>query len=266
MPAKEIAALWKKHSRRLERAGIIGRVALEITKNKRRTRPTNRVHHHLAVQDTRTPAELRAIVRGVCLCEMPKRSFRVTCKPIIDWADKGVWYFVKYRMLSNYLFQPNLPLQKFYFVGKWWTNKDGTPTTREAIEEQIQLYAIEQRLNKSAKLIPVKRCPPKRPRPTDDRTMKGILCNQTNEALYDWFATLRGKPTLFGTDLPDWFDYLQGRLRQRRELLEAIYDRLTDADNDNMDIIFALKIYHGDIRYDLTRQMLVAVNGGKVFA
>ena len=146
MSAKEIAALWRKHSRRLERAGIIARVAIEITKNKRRTRPVNRVHYHLAVQDTRPPAELRAIVRGVCLCEMSKRSFMVTSKPITDWENRDVWYFVKYMKWSNYLFRPNLPLQKFYTVGKWWTDKDGTSRTRESIEEQMQLYAIEQRL------------------------------------------------------------------------------------------------------------------------
>ena len=265
MPAKEIAALWRKHSRRLERAGIVARVAIEITKNKRRTRPVNRVHYHLAVQDTRTPAELRAIVRNVCRCEMPPKSFRVTCKAITDWKNRDVWYFVKYRVWSNYLFKPNLPLQKFYFIGDWWTHKDGTLGTRESIEEQIQLYAVEQRLKQSAKLIPVKHRPPEKPQPTDDRAMKGLLCNETDETLYDWFSTLRGKVTLFSSDIPDWLtNTLQSQWKKRRDLLEALYDRVSDS--ENRDIIFALQIFHSDIIYDLTSQKLVAVKGSKLFA
>lgn len=196
---------------------------------------------------------------------MPPKSFRVTCKPIKDWKNKDVWYFVKYRIWSNYLFRPNLGLQKFYFIGDWWVDKDGTSSTRELIEEQMQLYAVEQRLNKSAKFIPVKRRPPAKPRPTDDKKMKGLLCNETDEALYDWFSILRGKKILFDTVPPDWLtDALQGRWQQRRDLLEAIYDRLTDA--QNMDIIFALKIFHGDIVYDLASQKLIAINGSKLFA
>ena len=78
--------------------------------------------------------------------------------------------------------------------------------------------------------------------------------------------TTLGKPTLFGTDLLDWFDALQSRWQQRRDLLEALYDRVSDAENNNMDIILALKIFHSDITYDGISQRLVAIKGGKLFA
>jgi hypothetical protein len=110
--------------------------------------------------------------------------------------------------------------------------------------------------------IPVKNRPFEKPRPTDDREMKRILCDQTDETLYDWFSILRGKPTLFGTKPPKWLiDALQGQWYKRCDLLEALYDRVSDA--QNIDIIFALKIYHGDIRYDITKQKLVSINTGK---
>jgi len=271
MPKEEIQALWKKQSRRLYNAGVVARVGLEITRDEWKQRPANKIHYHFVARDDRTGAEMEELFEAIFRLELDQSDFKVHVFPF-DEAEGGWEKYIEYFLKlwaddDSLIMLAKNGLRRYYTINeyKWWTFPDGrTHRPLWSIDEAVQLYAVAQRLNKSAKLIPVKHRPPKRPRPTDDRTMKGILCKETDETLYDWFATLRGKPTLFGTDLPDWFDALQGRLQQRRELLEAIYDRLTDT--DNMDIIFALKIYHGDIIYHSVFQKLVAINGSKVFA
>ena len=52
MSVKRIQELWTKHSRRMHAKGITGRAAIEITKDKSRKHPTNRVHYHIVVKDT----------------------------------------------------------------------------------------------------------------------------------------------------------------------------------------------------------------------
>ena len=159
MPVKQIKDLWKEHSKNLRSAGIVGRVAIEITKNERRTQPVNRVHYHLAVKDylvkknritkkyTETPAiesiEMMWLVKEVFLQTMSEDSIHVTHKMITDWVNKDVWYFVKYRMRSNYLFRSGLWLQKFYTINEalWWTDKDGLQRQRKQIKELMQQYA-----------------------------------------------------------------------------------------------------------------------------
>ena len=243
MPAKQIADLWREHSARLRRAGIVARVAIEITKDKRRRKAVNRVHYHLAVQDTRTPAELRAIVRNVCRCEMKLGSFRVTCKPITDWQNKDVWYFVKYKKRSNYLFRPHLPLQKFYTVGKWWVNKDGTPSTRGSIEKQMQQYAIAKKHLKSMeRSFEIKLQPAGEPEPTDYAKLEAELGKQSDETLYDWLATLLRVPTVFQTIPPPWLlNALHSQPQKRFELFKALYARLRKTKNPL--IVFAFEIY-----------------------
>ena len=57
--------------------------------------------------------------------------------------------------------------------------------------------------------------------------MKMMLCHETDETLYDWFSILRGKPTIFGTKPPKWLrTTLQGQWQKRRDLLEALYERV----------------------------------------
>ena len=245
MPAKQIADLWEKHSDRLKRAGIIARVAIEITKDRWRRRAENRVHYHIAVQDTRTPDELRAIVRSVCRCEMKSGSFRVTCKPITDWANKDVWYFVKYKKWSNYLFRPHLPLQKFYTINrtKWWTNKDGTPRTKGSIEKQMQQYAAAKRhLKEMERSFEIKLQPAGKPEPTDYARLEAELGKQSDETLYDWLATLLGTPTVFQTIPPPWLlNTLHSQPQKRFELFKALYARLRKTKNPL--IVFAFEIY-----------------------
>ena len=47
---EDIQALWKQHSRRLRRANIVARVTLEITKDKWKQRPVNKVHYHFVAK------------------------------------------------------------------------------------------------------------------------------------------------------------------------------------------------------------------------
>ena len=158
MPVEQIKDLWKVHSKNLQRAGIVGRVAIEITKNDDRTQPENRVHYHIAVKNylvkkdrktkeyTQTPAkkpvEMMRLVKEVFLKTMSKKSIQVTHKRINNW-DRAVWYFVKYRMRSNYLFRSGLGLHKFYTINKklWWTDKDGLQRQQGIIKEEMQQYA-----------------------------------------------------------------------------------------------------------------------------
>jgi hypothetical protein len=269
MPKEEIQALWKKQSRRLCNAGVVARVGLEITKDKWKRRPVNRVHYHFVAKDDRTHDEIEELFLAVFGLEMNQHDFMVHVRPFKE--ELGGWetyieYFLK-LWDENYIPLAKGGVRRYYTINerRWWTYPDGSPRTMESIDEAVRLYAVAQRLKKSEELIPVKRRPPEKPQPTDDRKMKGMLCRETDETLYDWFATLRGKPTLFGTKPPKWLlDELQSQWTKRRDLLEALYDRVSDA--NNMDIIFALKIYHGDITYDLTSQKLVSINGGKVFA
>ena len=243
MPVSRIKYLWSKHSRRLLRAGITGRVAIEITKDQRRRHPLNRVHYHIIVQDSRTPQQLRQVVKEVCMCEMLPDTFKVKCKPIDNWRG-SVWYFVKYRVARNYMFRSKLGLKKFYTIGNWWTNKDGTVTTKESILNEMQRYAITKRwLKASEKFITVERRSAEWELPTDYTKLQAVLDKMSDKVLYDWFSILLGKPTVFETTAPRWLiDALQSQPQKRYDLLDAIYARLCYTTKS--DIIIAMKIYH----------------------
>ena len=267
---KEIQAQWKRQSRRLRIKGIVARVGLEITKDKWRQRLVNRVHYHFVAKDDRTPDEMGELFETVWRLERSCIDVKVHVRQFIE--ELGGWkgyieYFLK-LWDENYIPLAKGGPRRYYTVNedRWWTYPDGSSRSIESIDRAVQLYAVAERLKLLEKFVPVQHRPPaKQQQPTDDRAMKGLLCNQTDETLYDWFATLRGKPKLFGSDIPKWLtDTLQSQWKKRRDLLEALYDRVSDA--ENKDIIFALKIYHRDITYDGISQKLVSINGGKVFA
>jgi len=246
MPVKRIRELWKLHSRRLEREGIVARVAMEVTKNQWRTRPVNRPHYHIACCDDRKPSELIKLVKDICLKEMPKGAFMVTHKRIVDWSV-AVWYFVKYRKRNNYLFRTGLGLQKFYTISRksWWTYNDGTPRTKASIiDEMVDFNNRKHRLTRLEKFIPVKRRVAEWEFPIKQDILKGILDNETDEVLYDWFSILLGKPTIFQTEPPKWLlDNLQSQPLKIYDLLNILYARISQSTNP--DIIFCIRYYHG---------------------
>ena len=270
MTKEELQAQWMRQSRRLRIKGIVARVGVEITKDKWRRQPVNRVHYHFVAKDDRTTAEMKELFERIWWLERSCIEVEVHVFPFKEklggWK-KFIEYFLKLWDEDNALLEKG-GLRKYHTVNehKWWTFPDGT-THRplDSIDEAVQLYAVAQRLKRLEQFIPVKRRPPEKPIPTDDAKMKMMLCHEADATLYDWFSILRGKPTLFGTKPPKWLKTtLQGQWQTRRDLLEALYERVSDA--ENMGIILALKIYHGDIEYDLETQKLVSINGGKIFA
>jgi len=249
LSVEEIQALWKKHSRRLYRAGIVARVAIEITKGRWKQRPANKVHYHFVVKDhTRTRDELKELFIAVCMCEMKKSAFVVNVFPFDE--DKGGWegymaYFVKLKGKDeNILFEEKLGLRKYFTIGKWWTDEDGTPISVKDIKKKKQRYAsTKAHLKRSEKFIEVKHQVAEWEIPTDPVKLQELLDRKTDETLYDWFSILLGLPTVFQTSPPTWLlDDIQRQPLKLKDLLDTLYERLRHTTNP--DIVFAFKIYH----------------------
>ena len=98
MPQEEIQALWTKQSRRLRNAGVVARVGLEITRDKWKQRPANKVHYHFVAQDDRTHEEMKELFVAVFRLEMDQSEFKVHVSPFKEelggW-EKYIEYFLK---------------------------------------------------------------------------------------------------------------------------------------------------------------------------
>jgi len=253
LPVKEIKELWRKHSRRLRSAGIVAHATVEITKYKRTQWATNKVHYHFVVKDDRTPGELEELFEGLCRLSMNQFDFKVGVRPFNE--KKGGWkgyiaYHVKYRNKKgkkNYLFKRGLRLRKYFIINKkkWWTYPDGiTPRTLPSIKKQMKRYMkIKTRLKKSEHLIEVKHRRASRELPTDYAKLREVLDNETDKTLYDWYSILKGKPTVFCTEPPDWLlGTVQTQSDKYNALLKALTKRLQDT--DRLPVYYALQIYH----------------------
>jgi len=149
MSVEEIRELWRKHSNRLRRAGVVARVAMEITRNKWRQRPVNKVHYHFVAKDDRTPDEIEELFKAVLRMEMDQSTFKIHVFP---FNEKHGWkgyiaYFVKFRNKDGkdpILFTKGLRMRKYFTINesKWWTHPDGTPRTMQSIKKQMQRYKI----------------------------------------------------------------------------------------------------------------------------
>ena len=250
LTVKEIQALWRKHSRRLYKAGIVACVTIEITKDEWRQRPTNNVHYHIVVKDhTRTHDELKELFEAIYQCEMELSAFKVNVYPFDE--KKGGWrgyiaYLVKLKDKNGkpILFEKGLRLRKYYTVGRWWTNKDGTRATAPEMREKVRRFAIaRKRLEKSERFIPVRYQVAEWELPTDYIRLQRELDKRTDEMLYDWFSILRKQPTVFQTKPPKWLlEGIQSQPLKRNELLDALFERIQYSKNP--DIVLALEIYH----------------------
>ena len=89
LSVKEIQTLWARHSRRLRDNGVVAYAAMEITKDKWRQRPINRVHYHIIAKDDRTGDEMEELFEAVCRCEIPLSDFKVHVFPFDE--KKGGW-------------------------------------------------------------------------------------------------------------------------------------------------------------------------------
>ena len=250
LPKRAIQELWRKHSRRLRRAGIIARVAIEITRGKWRQRPANKVHYHFVAKDDRTPDELKELFVRVCGCEMDQSTFKVHVFPFKE--ELGGWmkyieYFLKLWEDDNILLKKR-GLRKYYTINesKWWTYPDGTPRTIASIEKEMQRYKIAKKhLKRSERFFDVnKHQPAVKGKPTDVAKLIEVVKNETDETLYDWFAILLGKPTVFGTEPPNWLlDSIHRFPQKRIDLLNVIYIVLSETDSPL--IALAFEIYMG---------------------
>jgi hypothetical protein len=247
-----IQELWRKHSRRLRGAGIVARVAIEITRDKWRQRPINKVHYHFVVKDDRTPDELEELFEAVCCREMDRSTFKVHVFPFKE--ELGGWlgyiaYFVKLRNKDKKpILLKKRGLRKYYTINEelWWTYPDGTPRTIGSIKEQMQQYKIaKKQLKQTERLFEVKKHQPAgKEKPTNFAKLIEVLKNETDETLYDWFAILLGLPTVFGTEPPEWLlDHIHRKPQKRIDLLNALYAVISETDSPL--IALAYEIYIG---------------------
>jgi len=246
---ERIQELWKKHSGRLRRAGIVARVGLEITKDKYRQRPVNKVHYHIVAKDDRSADEMKAIFECVFESEMPRSAFKVHVFPFDEslggW-EKYIEYFLKLWEDDNILLKKG-GLRRYYTINKdkWWTYPDGSPRSMASIEEGIQQYAIaKKRLKKSERFFEVnKDQPATKEKPINVDKLIATLEKETDETLYDWFAILLGKPAVFGTKPPDWLlDQIHREPQKRFHFINVLY--IVIRETENPLIVFAFEIYH----------------------
>ena len=247
---EEIRGLWSKHSDRLRRAGIVARVAMEITRDEWRQRPVNKVHYHFVAKDDRSKDEMEELFKAVLMMEMEQSAFKLHVFPFDEkYGWKGyIAYFVKLRNKDGkdpILFKKGLRMRKYFTINesKWWTYPDGTPRTMESIKEAMQRYKIaKKKLKMTEKFYEIKRQPARKETPTDVAELIAVLANETDETLYDWFAILLGKPTVFQTIPPKWLlDTIHWQPKKRFDLFNTIYIVLQDTDNPL--IHFAFEIY-----------------------
>ena len=246
---EEIQALWTKHSRRLRNAGIVARVAVEITKDEWRQRPINKVHYHFVAKDDRTKDEMEAIFETLYESAMPRSAFKVHVLPFDE--EQGGWehyieYFLKLWEDDNILLEKG-GLRRYYTINeaKWWTYSDGTPRSIRSIDKAIQEYAIAKKhLKKSERFFEINAHQPVvKSEPTNCAKLIATLAKETDETLYDWFAILMGKKTVFGTKPPKWLlNDIHGSPQKCLDLLGALYIVLEDTDNPL--IVFAFEIYY----------------------
>jgi hypothetical protein len=128
---------------------------------------------------------------------------------------------------------------------QWWTYPDGTtPRTLTSIKKQMKRYKeIKDRLNKSARFIPMRSQLTMENRPTNFAALKELLDNRNDQVWYDWYSILKGKPTVFQTEPPDWLLHrIQSCPQQFDDLLKALDKRLQNT--DSLEVYYALQIYH----------------------
>ena len=151
----EIKSIRTKVFRILRDAGIIAFASIEITRDEFGD-PSNRVHYHFLSDDPRSKEELEELFNTACerVGLVKGEDFRVACEKVRN-ADHIIDYVTKRNREDEViLFQPGTGLQKFYTIGDWFVNADGTPTTQAAIWEKIKMYMQEKNLiNQEKKLI-----------------------------------------------------------------------------------------------------------------
>lgn len=128
---------------------IVAYAVLEVTRNKRKNRPVDQVHLHFLVDTELTEAELRNFFHRACKsAKYTADDYRVSSvKNIAGKPDREYKRICRYLVKDGYpekiiMFKPGLGFNKIRTIGKWWTDKDGTPTTKKKIWAPIRLATI----------------------------------------------------------------------------------------------------------------------------
>lgn len=130
---------------------IVAYAVLEVTRNKRKTRPIDQVHLHFLIDTLLTEDELRDLFHRACkAAKYTPDDYRIS--RITNIAGKPDF---EYKRICRYLvkdgnpdkiimFKPGIGLRKIHTIGKWWVDKDGNPTTKKKIWAPIRLAAIRK--------------------------------------------------------------------------------------------------------------------------
>ncbi|MGL6196651.1 MAG: hypothetical protein ACRC2T_17705 [Thermoguttaceae bacterium] len=150
---KDMTDLLTKIFRYLGDHGIVAATALEVTKDKS-GEPSNRVHSHILFDDKDTPRGKKNLIalfdkacrlRGLERGEDIKIGYKTLTKKIFTFD-----YFVKYgkHVKTIPLFQKGLLIQKFRYIGRWFT-KPKKQLWAEYVEEMKKKYAEKNRSARS---------------------------------------------------------------------------------------------------------------------
>jgi hypothetical protein len=242
----------------LRKAGINAVACIEPTRDGFGN-PNDTVHFHILTDDERGIDYLKDLTRTACLAaglqdkavsHAAKNEFDVECRELWDY-DGYIKYFTKVDMPEKvHLFIQGSRVQRFYTIGDWYIDDDGnTKQKGESWQEvkretRAKRYAeTKARLQRTEKFIPVRHRKTTWEFPTNHTRLQALLDKETDETLYDWLCALLGKKTVFQTAPPEWLRYtIRYTPLKCNDLLDAIYERLLKT--DNMDIVFALEIYH----------------------
>ena len=119
---------------------------LEITRDKYKKKPTDKIHTHFLIETALTVAELKDLFRRACeAAKYTPDDYEISKIENITGMRDGEY---KHR-ICNYItkdgfpkkvimFKPNLGFRKTRKVGKFWMDKNGKPTNKEKIWAKAQ--------------------------------------------------------------------------------------------------------------------------------
>lgn len=128
-----IMFVWSELRKILSKRGIVAYVVIEITRNKYRNRPINRVHYHFLIDSSLKKEELEGIFRTACKrVGFNEKEVTIKYDSIDDEKTfrRRVFYILKYnRPWRVILFQPKKRLgtqiNKIYQFGGWFESEGG---------------------------------------------------------------------------------------------------------------------------------------------
>lgn len=132
-------------------------VVLEVTRGKQKTKPTDKVHLHFLIDTELTESALRNLFHGACAAAkyMSDDYSISSVKNIAGKPDHEYCRICRYIVKDGYsdkivMFKSGLGLRKIRTIGRWWTDKDGTPTKKEEIWAPIRLATIRKYQSQNA--------------------------------------------------------------------------------------------------------------------